>query len=105
MTTRNLTCTVLAAVLCLAASAASAAPVVLFGEDLSPGGTVPAGGAAETARNSFLSQLVGVGNQDFESFANLTSIGGGGINISCPHHTISRLARTRRRRRRRAPRT
>lgn len=84
MTTRNLTCTVLAAVLCLAASAASAAPVVFFGEDLSPGGTVPAGGAAETARNSFLSQLVGVGNQDFESFANLTSIGGGGINISFP---------------------
>ncbi len=74
----------LAASLCMAVSTASAVPIVFFGEDLSPGGTVPAGGAAETARNSFLAMLSGVGNEDFESFANLTSIGGPGINVSFP---------------------
>ena len=58
--------------------------MTFFGEDLNPGGTVPAGGAAETARMSFLSNLQGVGNEDFEGFANLTSIGGAGINIAFP---------------------
>ena len=84
MKTLAFTSTALAAILSLAVSTASAAPMVFFGEDLNPGGTVPAGGNAQTARNSFLSSLVGVGNQTFESFANLTSIGGAGINISFP---------------------
>jgi hypothetical protein len=66
------------------AASGQAAPITFFGEDLSPGGTVPVGGNAETARNNFLSGLVGVGNEDFEGFANLTSIGGAGINISFP---------------------
>jgi len=66
------------------AMSAQGAPIIYFGEDLSPGGTVPAGGNAETARASFLSGLIGVGNEDFEGFANLTSIGGAGINISFP---------------------
>lgn len=81
---KPLASTALATILSLVVSTASAAPVVFFGEDLNPGGTVPAGGNAQTARNSFLSFLVGVGNQNFESFANLTSIGGAGINISFP---------------------
>lgn len=84
MKTLAFTSTALAAIMSLAVSAASAAPIVFFGEDLNPGGTVPAGGNAQTARNSFLSNLVGVGNQTFESFANLTSIGGAGININFP---------------------
>lgn len=50
---------------------AQAAPVTYFGENLSPGATVT--GAPVTARNSFLSQLTGVGNETFESFANNTS--------------------------------
>jgi hypothetical protein len=84
MKTLAFTSTALAAILSLAVPTASAAPTVFFGEDLNPGGTVPAGGNAQTARNSFLSSLVGVGNENFESFANLTSIGGAGINISFP---------------------
>jgi hypothetical protein len=51
------------------ASSSLAAPVVYFGEDLNPGGTVPAGGNAATARASFLSQLIGVGNENFEGIA------------------------------------
>lgn len=62
----------------------AAAPMVFFGEDLSPGGTVPAAGNAATARASFLSNLVGVGNENFEGFANLTSIASPGIGISFP---------------------
>jgi hypothetical protein len=84
MKTLAFTSTALAAIMSLAVSAASAAPMVFFGEDLNPGGTVPAGGNAQTKRNSFLNNLVGVGNQTFESFANLTSIGGAGININFP---------------------
>jgi len=48
---------------------ASAVPVTFFGEDLVPGGSIPAGGQAETARNNFLSNLAGVGTEDFETFA------------------------------------
>ena len=51
------------------ASAASAAPVIFFGIDQNPGGTVPPAGNAATARASFLSNLTSVGNEDFESFA------------------------------------
>jgi len=51
------------------AGIACATPIVIFGEDLSPGGTVPAGGNAVQARNNFLSHLVGVGTEDFESFS------------------------------------
>ena len=50
-----------------AAPSAVALPTVFFGEDLNPGGIVPVGGNAATARAQFLSQLVGVGNEDFET--------------------------------------
>ena len=53
-----------------------------FGIDNSPGGTVPAGGLANTARNNFLSNLSGgVGTEDFEGFANGTPTP---INLSFP---------------------
>lgn len=84
MRVKALTSTMLATSLSLIVSSASAVPILFFGEDLNPGGTVPAGGNAETARNSFLSNLSGVGSEDFESFANLTTIGSGGINVSFP---------------------
>ncbi len=48
---------------------AQAAPTVFFGEDLNPGGTVPPGGNAATARSQFLGSLTGVGNEDFETIA------------------------------------
>jgi hypothetical protein len=55
-------------------SPASAVPTIYFGEDTPnlPTGSIPlfpTGGAAETARNQFLSQLSGVGTEDFEGFA------------------------------------
>jgi hypothetical protein len=57
-------------VLCLGlVGPGEAVPITYFGEDLTPGGTVPAGGNSETARTNFLAGLVGVGNEDFESFA------------------------------------
>jgi len=84
MSTKRLHSTILAAGFALAASTLHAAPIFYFGEDLAPGGTVPAGGNAETARQAFLDQLVGVGSEDFESFANLTPITGAGINVSFP---------------------
>jgi len=54
---------------------------VFFGEDLNPALTVPAGGNAATARSAFLSNLVGVGQQSFESIALGT---GAPLNISFP---------------------
>lgn len=48
---------------------ALAAPVTYFGVDLNTGSVVPAGGNAQTARNSFLSGLTSVGNEDFSGFA------------------------------------
>lgn len=45
---------------------ASATITTYFGQDSNPGGTVPAGGGSETARNDFLSSLTGVGSEDFE---------------------------------------
>ena len=47
-----------------------AAPVTFFGIDtnLIPIQTIPVGGAADTARNNFLSNLTGVGTETFESF-------------------------------------
>jgi hypothetical protein len=57
-----------------------------FGEDLTPGGTVPAGGNAITARNNFLSSLSGVGNEDFES---LTLGSFAPFNLSFPGSTGS----------------
>ena len=59
---------VLAATLIFSTSA-MASPTVFFGEDLSPSATVPAGGNAVNARNSFFSNLVGVGTEDFESLS------------------------------------
>ena len=55
-----------AAAVLLASSAASAAPVIYFGENLAPAGGVS--GAPVTARNSFLAQLSGVSTESFEGF-------------------------------------
>jgi hypothetical protein len=52
----------------LTLTSAFAVPIEFFGEDLNPGGTVPPGGNSETARLDFLSNLVGVGTEDFEGF-------------------------------------
>ncbi len=50
------------------------AATIFFGEDLNPGGTVPAGGNAETARNDFLSNLTaGVNTEDFDGFVDGTT--------------------------------
>lgn len=65
-------------------AAVGALPAVFFGEDLSPGGVVPPGGNAATARASFLSGLMGVGNENFEGIAGGTSIASPGIGISFP---------------------
>ena len=54
---------------------------IFFGEDLSPGATVPAGGSSETARNQFLSHLVGVGSEDFEGIAAGTNANGVVLNF------------------------
>ena len=62
---------------------AGAVPVVFFGEDLTPGGTVPAGGNAETARVNFLAGLIGVGNENFEGFSAGTTLAGG-ITLTFP---------------------
>lgn len=47
--------------------AAQAAPIIYFGENLSPAGGVS--GDPVTARTSFLAGLTGVGNEDFEGIA------------------------------------
>jgi hypothetical protein len=58
----------LVALSCLtAAAAAQAAPTVFFAEDTSTSGSV-AGTNSQTARNAFLSTLVGVGTENFEGF-------------------------------------
>ena len=62
---------------------AGAVPVAFFGEDLTPGDTVPASGNAETARNNFLAGLIGVGNEDFEGFPAGTELSAG-ITLSFP---------------------
>ena len=55
-----------------AASVAHAAPVTFFGENQSPATAgPPVTGAPATARASFLSNLTGVSNQNFEGFAHL----------------------------------
>ncbi|WP_299724045.1 VPLPA-CTERM sorting domain-containing protein [uncultured Tateyamaria sp.] len=62
---------IFAAVLALALPGlAQAAPITFFGEDMGLVTSVPAGGAAETARNNFVAALdPGVGTEDFEGFA------------------------------------
>lgn len=55
---------------------------IFFGEDLSPGGAVPAGGNAETARTNFLGNLVGVGTENFDGIASGTSANGMGLNYT-----------------------
>ncbi|RMH04982.1 MAG: hypothetical protein D6704_10215 [Nitrospirae bacterium] len=57
------------------AGVAQAAPLTFFGEDLGLGeGTrLPAHPNADAAQAAFLSNLVGVGTEDFESFADGTS--------------------------------
>lgn len=67
-------------------STAEAGFTEFFGEDLSPGGTVPPAGNANTARNQFLGLLSGVGTEDFESFASLTYPP---LNLSFPGSTGS----------------
>ena len=52
----------------LAASAATAAPIVYFGENQTPASTVT--GTPVDARNSFLAGLEGVSTVNFESYAN-----------------------------------
>ncbi|NKB25192.1 MAG: hypothetical protein GKR87_12610 [Kiritimatiellae bacterium] len=61
-------CYLLTAHLFLGTLSTFAAPVIFFGEDLTPGGSVPPGGNAETARNDFLSNLIGTSTEGFESF-------------------------------------
>lgn len=55
----------------LLAATAHAAPIVYFGENLVPAGAVS--GAPVVARSSFLGDLVGVGTEEFESFADGTN--------------------------------
>lgn len=62
--------TVAGATLLFSAGTGQAAPIVFFGENQTPGDTVS--GSPVTARNSFLSNLVGVGTEEFESFADGT---------------------------------
>lgn len=57
-----------AAMALLVSAGASAAPTIYFGENTTPGGFVT--GAPLTARTSFLSNLSGVGTEDFSSFDN-----------------------------------
>jgi len=57
--------------LCVVESA-GALPTFFFGENLAPGGTVS--GAPLAARTAFLSNLVGVGTENFESFAQGTNL-------------------------------
>lgn len=45
------------------------AATIFFGEDTNPGASVPVGGASETARNDFLSNLSGVSTEDFEGLS------------------------------------
>ena len=73
------------------APAAHASFLTFFGEDLNNSPTVPLGSfpSASAAEADFLSNLVGVGTEDFESFANgtgeplnLTFPGAGGATLS-----------------------
>ncbi len=63
---------------------ALAVPMTFFGVDTNPGGVVPAGGNAITARNDFLGNLTSVGNEDFEGIALGTNPP---INLSFPGST------------------
>lgn len=65
-------------------SLASAAPVIFFGENTTTPFTI--GAAPAAARADFLSNLTGVGSQDFESFVIGT---GAPLNISFPGSTGS----------------
>jgi len=65
---KTLVCSAVAiAAMALAASASHAAPVIFFGENQTPGGSVS--GAPLSARTAFLSNLSGVVSQGFEGFA------------------------------------
>jgi hypothetical protein len=66
---------------CSVAIAAQAAPVTFFGEDPVTSMSIPVGSNAAAARGNFLSSLIGVGNQDFEGFADNT---GAPINLTFP---------------------
>jgi len=64
---KTLVCSAVAiAAMALAASASHAAPVIFFGENLTPAGAVS--GNPLAARTAFLSNLSGVVSQGFESF-------------------------------------
>ena len=73
-TLRRPFCLAIAAVVSLSLGQTSdAALTEFFGQDDFPGNTVPAGGNAETARNAFLSNLSGVGTEDFEGITTGTT--------------------------------
>jgi len=84
--TKKLTGFCVASSLYLTISSVSAVPVIYFGEDLTPGYTIPAGGAAETARNDFFINLSGVGTETFDSF---TAGETGPFNLSFPGSSSS----------------
>jgi len=69
--------TVGCAIVALGASPAMAVPLIFFAEDLTPGGVLTAGVEAE--RNSFLTNLVGVGTENFEGVS-----GGSPASLSFP---------------------
>ncbi len=60
--------TMLAIVAVVAASSVASATTTYYGEDLTPGANVANMTNANAARASFLSQLVGVGTENFEGF-------------------------------------
>ena len=66
---RFLSATALAAIFGFAAGSVQAAPVTFFGEDLNPTGSVPIPTPnSNAARNSFFTNLTGVGTETFEEF-------------------------------------
>lgn len=65
-TLQNFACAAIAVASIFTAAATTAAPVVFFGENQNPAGTVS--GAPVTARGNFLSTLAGVSTEKFESF-------------------------------------
>ncbi|MEO0486489.1 MAG: VPLPA-CTERM sorting domain-containing protein [Pseudomonadota bacterium] len=84
--TRNAIGAALVALATTFATDASSA-TVFFGEDTNPGGTVPSGGASETARNDFLSNLSGVSTEDFEGLSG--SADGATLNFTGSAGTIT----------------
>lgn len=70
---QNAFLTALAATTLAMTAPAQAAPVTFFGEDLSNGTVLTAHPKSDAARNSFFSNLSGVGTETFEGFATGTN--------------------------------